>query len=631
MKPQRSFYVPPSNLKLILALVIAASFTFASARATAATLPPGFVEAQVGGNLSGSPTAMAFAPDGRLFVCQQGGQLRVIKNGSLLSTPFVSLTVDSSGERGLLGIAFDPNFATNHYLYVYYTVATSPIHNRVSRFTAAGDTAAPGSHAVILELNNLSSATNHNGGAIHFGPDGKLYIAVGENANGANSQTLSNLLGKMLRINSDGSIPTDNPFYNTATGSNRAIWALGLRNPFTFAFRPGTGRMFINDVGESTYEEINDGIAGSNYGWPITEGPTSNPAFRGPIYFYGHGAGCAIVGATFYNPPVPQFPSSYTGKYFFADLCSGWIRVFDPTAGTATGFATGISSPVDLHVGPDGALYYLVRAGQVFRVSALPAQALNISGRARVETGQGVVITGFIVTGTTPKRIGVRALGPSLANFGVSGSLADPVVQLNRGDGSLVMVNDNWKNTQQAEITGAGLAPSNDKEAALIATLTAGNYSAIVSGKNGGTGVALAEVYDLDQAADSRLANISARAQIGTGSNVLIGGFITGNKIGATRVAVRALGPSLQQFGIANPLPDPRLELRDANGALLASNDNWQSDASQAALITSYRLALPNNLESAIAISLAPGPYTAIVTGKNGQTGIGLIEIYDEQ
>src|SRR5438132_127904 len=434
MKPQRSFYVPPSNLKLILALVIAGSLTFVSPAVSAANLPSGFTEEQFGGNLSGSPTAMAFAPDGRLFVCQQGGQLRVIKNGSLLSTPFVSLTVDSSGERGLLGIAFDPNFATNHYLYVYYTVATSPIHNRVSRFTAAGDTAAPGSHAVILELNNLSSATNHNGGAIHFGPDGKLYIAVGENANGANSQTLSNLLGKMLRINSDGSIPTDNPFYNTATGSNRAIWALGLRNPFTFAFRPGTGRMFINDVGESTYEEINDGIAGSNYGWPITEGPTSNPAFRGPIYFYGHGAGCAIVGATFYNPPVPQFPSSYTGKYFFADLCSGWIRVFDPTAGTATGFATGISSPVDLHVGPDGALYYLVRAGQVFRVSALPAQALNISGRARVETGQGVVITGFIVTGTTPKRIGVRALGPSLANFGVSGSLADPVVQLNRGD-----------------------------------------------------------------------------------------------------------------------------------------------------------------------------------------------------
>jgi len=637
VKSQRSFYIPRSSFKAILLFVIAGPLTFVSCRATAANLPSGFTEEQFGGNLSGSPTAMAFAPDGRLFVCQQGGQLRVIKNGSLLSTPFVSLTVDSSGERGLLGIAFDPNFATNHYLYVYYTVATSPIHNRVSRFTAAGDTAVPGSEAIILELDNLSSATNHNGGAMHFGPDGKLYIGVGENANGANSQTLSNLLGKMLRINADGTIPTDNPFYNTATGNNRAIWALGLRNPFTFAFQPGTTRLFINDVGQSTWEEINDGIAGSNYGWPTTEGPTSNPAFRSPIYYYGHGTtnttGCAIVGGAFYNPPVAQFPSSYIGKYFFADLCTGWIRVFDPTAGTATGFATGISTPVDLHVGPDGALYYLAQGsgGQVFRVSALPAQALNISGRARVETGQGVVISGFIVTGTTPKRVGVRALGPSLANFGVLGPLADPIIQLNRGDGSLVMVNDNWKNTQQTEITAAGLAPPNDREAALIATLPAGNYTAIVSGKNGGTGVTLAEVYDLDQAADSRLANISTRATVGTGSDVLIGGFITGSKIGATRVAIRALGPSLQQFGIANPLPDPRLELHNANGALLTSNDNWQSDAGQAALITGYGLAPPNSVESAIAISLAPGPYTAIVTGKNNQTGIGLIEIYDEQ
>src|SRR5439155_25416499 len=147
----------------------------------------------------------------------------------------------------------------------------------------------------------------------------------GENANGATSQTLSNLLGKMLRINADGTIPTDNPFYNSALGNNRAIWALGLRNPFTFAFQPGTPRMFINDVGQSTWEEIDDGIAGSNYGWPTTEGPTSNPAFRSPIYFYGHGTtnttGCAIVGGAFYNPPVLQFPSSYLGKYFFADLC----------------------------------------------------------------------------------------------------------------------------------------------------------------------------------------------------------------------------------------------------------------------------------------------------------------------
>ncbi|MGA6927898.1 MAG: PQQ-dependent sugar dehydrogenase, partial [Pseudolabrys sp.] len=134
---------------------------------------------------------MEFAPDGRLFVCLQTGQVRVIKNGSLLATPFLSLSVDSSGERGLLGIAFDPNFTNNHYVYVYYTVPTSPIHNRVSRFTAAGDVAASGSEIVILNLDNLSSATNHNGGGLHFGSDGKLYIGVGENANGANAQTLS--------------------------------------------------------------------------------------------------------------------------------------------------------------------------------------------------------------------------------------------------------------------------------------------------------------------------------------------------------------------------------------------------------------------------------------------------------
>src|SRR5262249_374323 len=157
------------------------------------------------------------------------------------------------------------------FVYVYYTSTTPAVHNRVSRFTANGDIAMTGSETVILDLNNLSSATNHNGGAIHFGPDGKLYIGVGENANGANSQTLSNLLGKILRINSDGTIPTDNPFFNTATGVNRAIWAMGLRNPYTFAFQPGTGVMYINDVGESTREEINLGQAGANYGWPTCE------------------------------------------------------------------------------------------------------------------------------------------------------------------------------------------------------------------------------------------------------------------------------------------------------------------------------------------------------------------------
>src|SRR5215211_7200772 len=230
-------------LKLFLCLSV-----FVVGNCYGATLPAGFTETAISG-LS-NPTAMEIASDGRIFVCQQGGALRVIKNGALLSTPFLTVSVDSSGERGLLGIAFDPSFATNNFIYIYYTVSTSPRHNRVSRFTGNGDVAVAGSETIILELDNLSGATNHNGGAIHFGPDGKLYIAVGENATPSNAQTLSNMLGKILRINKDGTIPGDNPFFNVASGANRSIWTLGLRNPFTFAFQPGTGRLFINDVGQ---------------------------------------------------------------------------------------------------------------------------------------------------------------------------------------------------------------------------------------------------------------------------------------------------------------------------------------------------------------------------------------------
>lgn len=183
-----------------------------------------------------SATAFAQTPDGRLLVAQQGGALRVVKNAALLTPPMIGLTVDSSGERGLIGVAVHPAFATNGYVYVYYTTATNGTHNRVSRFTASGDTA--GSELVLVELPALSGATNHNGGAMHFGLDGKLYVAVGDNANSANAPLLTSVFGKVLRFNDDGSIPTDNPFYASQTGQARAIWAYGLRNPFTFAVQP---------------------------------------------------------------------------------------------------------------------------------------------------------------------------------------------------------------------------------------------------------------------------------------------------------------------------------------------------------------------------------------------------------
>ena len=427
---------------MIRVLVTATTFLLlaiggGSMRAYAPTVPTGFTEIEVASGLS-NPTAMAFAPDGRLFVCLQGGQLRVIKDGALLPTPFLSVTVSSSGERGLLGVAFDPDFASNNYVYVYYTATTPAVHNRVSRFTAAGDVAA-GSETVILELNNLTTATNHNGGAMHFGPDGKLYVAVGENATPSNSQTLNNLLGKILRINTDGTIPTDNPFYTTAAGNNRAIWALGLRNPFTFAFQPSSGRMFINDVGQNLYEEINDGLAGFNYGWPESEGPTANPDHRGPVHFYGHGGGslttgCAITGGAFYNPDVAQFPEAFVGRYFFADYCNGWINTYDPVSGGVENFASGISAPVDIQLGPDGGLYYLARgAGRVFKIQFTGSDAPNITQHPVSQTiasGQPVTFS-VSASGTPPlayqwQRNTVDIAGATSPNFTIAAvSVAD--------------------------------------------------------------------------------------------------------------------------------------------------------------------------------------------------------------
>ncbi|MBI1748471.1 MAG: PQQ-dependent sugar dehydrogenase [Acidobacteria bacterium] len=355
------------------ASLIALSYTCLSA----ATLLPGFTESLVA-NLP-SATAMEFAPDGRLFVCLQGGDVRVIKNGALLTTPFVTVSAYAGADSGLLGIAFDPNFVTNGYVYLHYTATVPTIHNRVSHVTASGDIAVPGSEVSILDLPTATNPGSHKGGAIHFGTDGKLYVTEGDDRVPSSSQDIMDLRGKLLRINPDGTIPADNPF-----GASNAVWALGLRNPFTFVVQSSTGRILINDVGESTWEEIDDGIAGANYGWPNCEGPyqfgTSNPCtgYTNPIFWYGHGAGdtvgCSIVGGAFYNPATVTFPSDYVGKYFFADLCQGWIRRFDPSTGIATGFATGISSPVDLKVASDGSLYYLIygTGGGVYRIRYSP-------------------------------------------------------------------------------------------------------------------------------------------------------------------------------------------------------------------------------------------------------------------
>jgi len=249
----------------------------------------------------------------------------------------------------------------------------------------------------------------------------------------------------------------------------------------------------------------------------------------------------------------------------------------------------------------------------------------------RVLTGDNIGIGGFIITGTAPKHVLLRAIGPSLAQFGVPNPLNDPVLELHGPNGFTTVTNDNWKDdpVQQALILASGIPPTNDSESAIDANLTPGAYTALISGKNNTSGAGLIELYDRDQAALSKLANISTRAFVSTGDDIVIAGFILGNHSGADRIVVRGVGPSLTAAGVPNPLANPTLELRDKNGALLIANDNWQDDSAQAAELTAAGLALTNNLESGIAATLPPDLYTALLRGLNNGIGVGLVEVYD--
>jgi glucose/arabinose dehydrogenase len=407
-------------------------------RVTPTTLMPGFTETTVISGIT-RPTAMEFSPDGRLFVLEQTGNVKLVRTNGTTWTA-LHLSVDSNIEHGLLGIAFDPNYAANHYAYLYYTNpnpgaapwATGE-HNQLSRFTVNdSDPQRPTftNEAPILDFDTLTSG-NHNGGAIHFGTDGKLYAGTGDNlqtfSTGGHTyrvaQTLSSLLGKLVRIdvakfNSGVAtrddttvghlIPSNNPFVGVASGIDQLIYCLGLRNPYTFAVQRTSAKIYVNDVGEDTWEEIDQAVAGGNYGWsgPGTDGFGQSPpgpgTYRDPILAYNHtggpaGGGCAIVGGSFYNPGNRQFPASYVGKYFYEDLCGGWIRVFDPSKpGSAanpdrsTAFASGTPGSLrDLAFSPAGELYYLAGNGGVIKkISYVAPQISQQPVSQSVDAGQ---------------------------------------------------------------------------------------------------------------------------------------------------------------------------------------------------------------------------------------------------
>jgi FtsP/CotA-like multicopper oxidase with cupredoxin domain len=267
---------------------------------------------------------------------------------------------------------------------------------------------------------------------------------------------------------------------------------------------------------------------------------------------------------------------------------------------------------------------------EVVAPSAPTAQTLNLSTRLKVDTGDNALIGGFIVTGNASKTIVLRGLGPSLTSQGLVTVLADPTLDLRNSAGASILKNDNWKDIQRSQIESAALQPGNDLESVIMTTLDPGAYTVLLTGKNGGTGVGLIEIYDTDPPGSaSELANISSRGEVQTQDNVMIGGVILGASANGTRVVVRGLGPSLADVGIRTPLANPTLDLRDANGASLIYGDNWQEDAATAAQLTSLGLAPKKAQEAAILANLPPGAFTAILAGKDGGTGVGLVEIYN--
>jgi glucose/arabinose dehydrogenase len=531
---------------------------------------------------------------------------------------------------------------------------------------------------------------NHNAGQMVFRPsDHYLYISSGDGgaANDVgdghdpvtgNGQKLTTVLGKILRIdplvpsaqptstdpisgNGKYRVPASNPF--VGTGNVAEIFAYGFRNPFRFSFDAVSDKLIVADVGQDHIEEINLVEPGKNYGWNKKEGtflfnpangnatldPSPDPALTNPVAEYSHENGIAVLGGYLYrSATIPAL----TNKYVFGDFSTtftspnGHLFYIDD-------FNTGVIR--ELRIGNDerafglflkafgrdanGEIYALASgnlgpsgtAGQVLKIVPAPASPalVNIATRMRVQTGDNVLIGGFILTGSAPKKVIVRAIGPSLSVNGqpLPGRLLDPTLTLFDGNGSPLLTNDDWMNSPQKQaIIDSGLPPNDPKESAIIATLDPGNYTAIVSGVGTATGIGVVELFDLDQPAPANLANISARGFVETGDNVMIGGFIVGGSQNRTVVA-RAIGPSLTAVGVPNALQDPTLELHDNSGTTIASNDNWKSD--QQTQITATGLAPSDDRESAIlSAPLAPGNYTAIVRGTGTNTGVAVVEIF---
>jgi glucose/arabinose dehydrogenase len=315
------------------------------------------------------PVGLAQSPDGRVFFNERlTGNIRIIAPPwQLVSTPFCQLSIATNGEQGLLGLTLDPNFSTNHFAYVYYTAA-APVRNRVVRYTETNSLCTQ--ETVILD--NLPAGPNHDGGVIQFGPDGKLYVIIGDTGDSANAQDVTSLAGKMFRLNPDGSNPTDNPFIANADANAKKVFSLGHRNSFGFTFHPLTGHLWETENGPNDNDEINRLVAGGNYGWPTVGGIAGNPNFNDPILAFT--PTIAPTGIIAVPGNTSLYPAEYRNSLLFADFNEGKIRrvvlaggSLDQLGSSTIVYDGGNGGLLSLMLGTDG-FVYVSSASTIFRV-----------------------------------------------------------------------------------------------------------------------------------------------------------------------------------------------------------------------------------------------------------------------
>jgi streptogramin lyase len=527
-----------------------------------------------------------------------------------------------------------------------------------SLFVSSPEAPSPGSQRGVDRFNFATGAfeTIFTPGlslvGIAFGPTGDLFAASFDlgavyRIDGTTGQLKAKISGTEvsrpvgLTVGPDGDVyVTDNTSnrivrYDGRSGAYKGVFASGggLLSPWHLVFGPD-GDLYVASSPNGHILRYN-GITGAFKAVFASSG-TVKTAFG---VAFGPDGNLYVSAST--NDPIFRFNGT-TGAFMGAfttgrQLVNADAVLFGPDGDLYV--ANFSSEEVDQFNGGTGAFKRAISDTTLGNVSGLAftpeAKVLNISTRLAVQTGDNVLIAGFIITGEEARDVIVRAIGPSLADAGVSGALADPSLELHDSTGALIAANNNWRVTQlggiitgdqEAAIEATGIAPLDDLESAFVATLAPGTYTAVVRGTNDGTGVGLAEVYDLNQATPSKLANISTRGFVDTGENVMIGGFVVRPGGGTdTSVIVRAIGPSLGA-AVENALADPTLELHDSSGALVAANDNWKE--SQEAEIKATGLAPDNDAESAIVALLSPGSYTAVVRGKEDTTGVALVELY---